>query len=137
MVDDDMDDREIFREALLIVNPELKLYFAENGLDAMKKLQTPNEIPDVIFSDINMPLMNGIQLLEEIKKSTTLNSLAVIMYTTSSNSKNQNQCTDLGAEHYIVKPNRFERICQEIKLGLEKITRIHSQRMQLSTSSKA
>ena len=134
MVDDDIDDREIFREALAIVNPSLKLYFADNGSDAMKKLETSAEIPDIIFSDINMPIMNGIQFLEEIKKSTRLSSLPVVMYTTSSSANNESQCQTLGAEHYIIKPTRFERICHEIRFSLEKIANLYSRSVNLKPS---
>lgn len=121
LVDDDVDDQEIFSEALSIIDNSIRLNFALNGQDALKLLQSEQKLPDVIFSDINMPLMNGIQMLEEIKKLSHLRNIPVIMYTTSSSNSNQLQSQLLGIQHYIIKPSCFEKICSEIKTGLEKI----------------
>lgn len=122
LVDDDLDDQEIFKEALQKVDPDIHIEFADNGIEAVKKLESGDGLPDVIFSDINMPLMNGTQLLEEIKKSNVLNGIPVVMYTTSSSTFNKAQSKALGALHYIVKPTCFDKICSEISFALSIIS---------------
>ncbi len=124
LVDDDLDDRDLFSEALAIVDNTIRMEFAVNGLDALKKLESGSIHPDVIFSDINMPLMNGIQLLETIKKTGGLNTLPFVIYTTSANQNYQSQSQLFGAQHYIVKPTSFEKICTEIRLALDKVVNI-------------
>lgn len=124
LVDDDLDDREIFSEAISAVDDTIKVEFAVNGIEALKQLQSGNVKPDVIFSDINMPLMNGMQLLEEISKLSGLKMLPFIMYTTSSSKDYQLQSQKFGAQYYIVKPNSFEKICSEIRCALDKIAQL-------------
>lgn len=121
LVDDDTDDRDIFSEALSIVDNSIVMEFAVNGQDALNKLQSGSVHPDIIFSDINMPIMNGIQLLEALKAIGELKSLPFIIYTTSANAHYQSQGQLFGAQHYIVKPTSFEKICVEIKTALDKI----------------
>lgn len=124
MVDDDFDDREIFRDAIQSINPALRVEFAENGLEGLKKLQAAETMPDVIFSDINMPLMNGIQFLEAIKKQKAYDAVPIVMYTTSPIQSFMQQCFHLGAQQYIVKPNSFKMICAEIRKALKSLETI-------------
>jgi DNA-binding response OmpR family regulator len=71
-----------------------------------------------ISLDINMPLMNGMQCLQELKRSARLKHLPVIMYSTSSYKKDMDSTRDAGAADYIVKPASFSELCANIENAL-------------------
>jgi CheY-like chemotaxis protein len=71
LVEDDTDDQTFFKEALDTIQDTLLLDIAENGQEALAKLRGMPIYPDIIFMDINMPVMNGIDCLREIKSTPT------------------------------------------------------------------
>lgn len=111
LIDDDVDDHEIFQSALAKVNRDLVLLTATNGYDALQVLASVNVLPDYIFLDLNMPRMGGMQFLKEIKKSDTLKNIPVIIYSTSSNPNDIQKTRELGAVNFITKPSRFSDLC--------------------------
>lgn len=111
LVDDDADDRFLFEEALNVAAPSITLQTAVDGVDALNQLSDGAQ-PDIIFMDVNMPRMNGIDCLRELQKSAS-RDIPVIMYSTSSHYKKE--CTDCGAVDYIEKPNDFEKLCSKLK----------------------
>lgn len=104
LVDDDHDDAEIFCETLVEIDASILCYCAFNGSEALQKL-TNNEIPqpDIIFMDINMPLMNGWLCLEKLKSDVTYKDIPVVMYTTSSNPKDISIAAEMGAAFFFTK----------------------------------
>jgi CheY-like chemotaxis protein len=107
-IDDDYDDCEFFEQALRMVSTATYTS-VNNPLDALRKLINKEIKPDLIFMDVNMPLMSGPELLNEIKKRETTKNIPVVMLSTSPLlSKNQNQV--LGAKDYLVKPNTFNEL---------------------------
>ena len=116
LVDDDIDDQQIFAEALETVDPSIKLLVASNGLEALHKLNTPDSAqPDMIFLDLNMPMMNGKEFLQELKKTESFVNIPVIIYTTSSRPEDREQSLDLGAADFLVKPNNYRSLCEQLK----------------------
>ncbi|NCI50518.1 response regulator [Sediminibacterium roseum] len=116
VVDDDMDDLMLFQDAMNEIDSQIKIETAGNGVDAIKKLtQGLISQPDYIFIDLNMPLMNGIQCLQEIKKMPAYSSIPVIIYSTSSYERDILQTINSGAFHYIVKPFSFQELCEKLK----------------------
>lgn len=112
LVDDDMDDQEIFKSALAKVDEDLALLTATNGYDALQVLSSATKLPDYIFVDLNMPRMSGLQFLKEIKNNNTLKNIPVIIYTTSSNPNDIAKTRELGADDFITKPARFSDLCR-------------------------
>jgi CheY-like chemotaxis protein len=117
LADDDIDDAEIFEEALRAVDPTIKFYRAENGADVFVRLESM--IPDLIFLDLNMPEMSGWQCLAKLKNTTGYDQIPVIMYTTSSNPRDKEIATDLKAHGLITKPSQ-PRLLENILLILIK-----------------
>ena len=111
LVDDDIDDHEIFKSALAKVDEGLALITATNGYEALNVLSTANTLPDYIFVDLNMPRMGGMQFLKEIKQTDTLKDIPVIIYTTSSNPNDIAKTRELGAVSFVTKPSRFSELC--------------------------
>ena len=67
----------------------------------------PSSLPDVILSDINMPLMTGLEALVRIKKNPTLSNIPFIIFSTSKEDSTEQTCYNLGADNFLVKPNNF------------------------------
>ena len=105
LIDDDVDDQDIFILALEEVDKSIRCDVASDGTDALKRLSSKELRPDYIFLDLNMPCMNGKQCLSQIKKLDFLSNIPVIIYSTSSDQKDRTETEQLGAAHYIVKPN--------------------------------
>jgi len=106
LIDDDGDDVFFFTSALSEVNNKVKVTIAGNGLEALKLLNSMDYHPELIFLDINMPVMGGIEFLEVIKRNEMLSSIPVVMLSTSK--AQANDCFSLGARAYFVKPYQHE-----------------------------
>jgi CheY-like chemotaxis protein len=120
LVDDDQDDIEIFTDALRQVDKSIILITVHSGIQALDLLNNEEiEPPDHIFLDINMPLMTGMECLNQIKRKQRLSRTLVTVYTTSKVLTDYNKVTALGA-HYIVKPNSYNELIQILsqKFGL-------------------
>lgn len=104
LVDDDLDDHEIFSLALLEAKKPIDLVRAYDGVEALTHLRNDDlEKPDFIFLDLNMPRMNGKQCLEQLKGDTSLRDIPVVIYSTSSEIRDLIDVQRLGAIAYIVK----------------------------------
>jgi CheY-like chemotaxis protein len=116
IIDDDVEDQEIFMEALKEVDVSVICYSATSGEDAFRKLETDLLIlPDLIFLDLNMPKLNGKEVLAELKKSRSLYSIPVIMYSTSLGPHDIEEIRNLGAAHYLLKTANFDDLCAVLK----------------------
>jgi CheY-like chemotaxis protein len=116
IIDDDMEDQEIFMEALKEVDPNIQCFTAISGEEAFKQLQTEMlMLPDIIFLDMNMPKLNGKQVLREIRKTKSLYQVPVIMYSTSFAPNDIEEIKQLGAVHHLLKPARFDDLCRALE----------------------
>ena len=111
LADDDADDRLLFEEALSEVKKDAKLTTAKNGeqLMGMLKNQTP-PIPSVIFLDLNMPLKNGFECLDEIRANKTYKDVPVVIFTTTSQKDAIDKVYKKGASYYLCKPDNFQKL---------------------------
>jgi len=112
LVDDDVDDHEIFKSALAQVDQSTALMIAGNGQDALQMLAALDQLPDYIFVDLNMPRMGGIQFLIEVKKSEKLRGAPVIVYSTSNHPGDKEKALEAGAEKFITKPAKYTELCE-------------------------
>ncbi len=111
-IDDDFDDCEFFQQALEAVSSAVYMAL-HNPVEALQKLTTKEIKPDLIFLDINMPLMNGIELLTEIKKRDSIKNIPVILFSTGP--APISHAKTLGAEDYVTKPNNFNELKNLLK----------------------
>src|SRR5688572_26664191 len=122
LADDDRDDYEVFREALEQTKYDTKLFRAENGAAVFDYLKnTANPRPDVIFLDLNMPVMSGWQCLARLKNIKEYESIPVIMYTTSSHFRDVEIASDLNAHGLITKPSNPKILTSVLKRILSKL----------------
>jgi len=109
LIEDDIDDQEIFRMSLEEVDKTIKCDVAGNGYDAVQQLNAETHYtPDYIFIDVNMPKMNGLDCLKELKKLSRLHDTQIIMLSTSEEPRIINQCEQLGANDFVVKPSSLD-----------------------------
>ena len=105
LIDDDKDEYDIFCIAINRLNRVINCEYAPDAKHALSRIDTDLHFhPDLIFIDINMPCMNGVECLSEIKKVRRLREVPVYMYSTSSIESIVDECKKLGAMEYIVKP---------------------------------
>lgn len=112
-VDDDPEDIEIFIEALKANDSSIKCVVAHHGKEAMDILDS-GLLPDLIFLDINMPVISGKAILAEIRKHKMLEAIPVIMYSTSVNQAEASEYLRIGANRFLIKPNRFQDLCDAV-----------------------
>jgi len=86
----------------------------KNGLEGLSWLSDGN-MPNLIISDINMPSLDGIELLENIRSSGILRDIPVIMLSASDESEKRKQCMELGASNYLIKPFEPQLLIEEIE----------------------
>jgi CheY-like chemotaxis protein len=104
LIDDDIDDQEIFTLVLKSVNPTITCITANDGIEAVAKLTTEETFnPDYIFLDLNMPRMDGKECLQEIKKIDRLKKVPIIIYSTSSEQNDVLATRAMGASGYLEK----------------------------------
>ena len=119
LVEDNPDDVLITQRAFKKGMIKNKLYTVENGIEALKFLHKEEEysdapVPALILLDINMPLMNGFQVLEKIKNDDELQKIPVIMPTTSERDSDIEKAYSLGCNSYIVKPVNFQKFLEVV-----------------------
>jgi CheY-like chemotaxis protein len=122
IVDDDSDDNSLFTEALAAVEPQIICYCAADGQEALEKLETGSiEHPDIIFLDINMPIMNGWQCLTKLKSVPGYKDIPVIIHTTSSRKTDRELAKDLGAICFFTKLHDFKKLKKMLEIVVEKM----------------
>jgi CheY-like chemotaxis protein len=115
LIDDDIEEHEIFKQALEKFNSNIHFVSALNGKLGLSFIQ--QVLPDWVFLDVNMPVMNGIETLYAIKNSKSTENIPVIMYSTSDGYTHGALSLSMGAKKYIRKPGDLkdlERIFRDI-----------------------
>ena len=123
LADDDQDDRELFSEALASLDADIAYEGAEDGKEALEKLQTKATRPSIIFLDINMPVMSGWDVLKQLKSNEQYGDIPVIVYSTSSGQREKKTAFDLGALCFVTKPDDIKLIRGMLEIVLSSIHR--------------
>lgn len=110
LIDDDIDDQEIFTSALAFIDNAITCTIAPNGYEGIMQLNEADALPDLIFLDLNMPVMNGIQFLREVKAAHKAKDVPVIIFSTASDMKTIDEAKQLGAHDFITKPEKFSEL---------------------------
>jgi len=110
LADDDKEDQLILSDAFEQIGITNVVHFVDNGENALRHLEQcfqENALPQLIILDLNMPRMNGTQTLRLAKKDERFKHIPIIIYSTSLNNIEKDECIRLGAHSYIIKPLTF------------------------------
>ncbi|MCD6065456.1 MAG: transcriptional regulator [Bacteroidetes bacterium] len=118
LADDDKDDCLLFKEALDELPFDTQLTTVNDGEQLMNYLLNSGQLPSALFLDLNMPRKNGFECLAEIRTNEQLKKLPVIIISTSYDSDVSRTLYNNGANHYICKPNEFEKLKKAIHKAL-------------------
>ena len=123
LADDDKDDCLFFAEALEELALSTHLTTVHDGEQLMRLLEKKTEqLPHVLFLDLNIPRKNGLECLSEIRLNEKLKRLFVIIFSTSSELDIVNTLYKNGAHHYIRKPAEFSQLKKVIRKALTILT---------------
>jgi len=116
LIEDDADDRQLFCEAMELVAPEVYCYTASSGKEALTKLNNQElETPDMVFLDVNLPIMNGWQFLSLFEQHEGYKNIPVIVYSTSSHIQEIVKAQQMGALCFFTKPNDFNQLKNSLR----------------------
>ncbi|RKS50563.1 CheY-like chemotaxis protein [Gillisia mitskevichiae] len=123
LIEDNEGDILLTKEALLEGDIAKEIFVVKDGWDALLYLEKKENystavIPDLILLDINLPKMNGHEVLQKIKSNDRIKHIPVIMLSTSSAKHDINQCYKNQASCYITKPvdaNDFTNVISSIE----------------------
>jgi CheY-like chemotaxis protein len=123
MVDDDEDDCYLVEAALKDACFNCTFRCIQDGRDMIDYLERNGQYldakaapyPDLILLDLNMPQMNGREVLARLKRDPRFRSIPVIILTTSASTEDVRICYDLGANSYIIKQAHFDGLLSAIQ----------------------
>lgn len=126
IVDDDLIDRKMMTRAFNEANIQSKLTILDGGKKAIEYVSksvssSPDgdlgeyNVPSIIFLDLNMPEINGLEVLESIKKIKESAHIPVILFTSSADENDIRKTYDLGACSFVVKPLEYSSLVSQMK----------------------
>jgi len=122
LVEDDPKDIELTLDALSEHNLANKIVVARDGVEALDYLyrrgafaQRPEGNPVVILLDIKMPRLDGLQVLKQLKADEQMQIIPIVILTSSRESRDLEECYQLGVNAYVVKPVRFTEFVNAVK----------------------
>ena len=121
LVEDNPDDAELTRIAFAEAGVDYRLHVVGDGVQALAYLRgcSTSELPSLVLLDLNLPKLNGREVLEAIRADTATRSLPVVVLTTSAEPFDVDTVYELGANSYIQKPVEFERFVEVVRqIGL-------------------
>jgi CheY-like chemotaxis protein len=126
VVEDDPGDVLLITEALKGHNPNLALVVAGDGIEALAHLQDPQGLPDLIVIDLNMPRMDGRELLALLKNSDEFKQIPAVVLTTSATPDDVTGAYSSHANAYVTKPidlTEFDEVVASIEHFFAEIAR--------------
>ncbi|RED56766.1 response regulator [Cohnella lupini] len=117
LVDDDV--RNVFALSSVLEHKNMKVVYAENGLEALSKLETETDI-DLILMDIMMPEMDGYEAMKRIRENSAWNKIPIIALTAKAMKDDRNKCIEAGASDYITKPVNTDQLLSLMRVWLHR-----------------
>lgn len=120
LVDDSPGDVRLTREAFRDANSTVRLHVVSDGVEAMAFLRQEGEHavaprPDLILLDLNLPRMDGREVLERVKSDVSLQTIPTVILTTSQAEADILKSYELQANSYVCKPVQFEAFGRLVK----------------------
>ena len=113
LIDDDEDEFLLFQQAIAELNINIEIRYI-NSCAEMLDLLDKGDIPDLLFLDLNMPVISGRECVKKIREKLK-DKLSIVIYSTSRYKPDVDGTHQDGANLYVVKPNSFEGLMQTLK----------------------
>src|SRR5262245_43629596 len=114
LVEDNPNDAELTQRALKKANLGARLAVARDGAEALEYLLNNRPRPKVIFLDLKLPKIDGIEVLRRIRTDDRARSVPVVVLTSSQEEKDISECYRLGVNSYVVKPVEFDKFYKAV-----------------------
>ena len=122
LTDDDEDDRLIFKEILNEMDEDITVHMAKDGKQLMDFLANKNNpLPYIIYLDLNMPNMSGLECLKKIRSHEKYSDISIAIYSTSTSKKDIDDTFRHGANIYITKPAAYSDLKKVLKKSLSAV----------------
>lgn len=119
VVEDSSTMRELIGFAVRRLGDDIHIVDAEHGADAMEKLGAL--MPDLVITDLNMPVMPGMVLIQRIRADPRLAHIPIVIITTETNAEERDEAMALGANAYVTKPIKAPQVVETLKLLLPEL----------------
>ena len=126
LADDDEDDRIFNVEALSEITSSTDITEFSNGVELMAELHSDKPLPDIIYLDLKMPLMDGFECLSDIREIEEFSKIPVVIYSTSFHENEVEKLREMGATLYLQKPSSFDQLKKLLKKSLDDIAAMKS-----------
>jgi CheY-like chemotaxis protein len=121
IVEDDPDDQFMLKKIFSSFLPHVTIQLIDNGQDCIEQLEAqPDDLPQLITMDLNMPLMNGLEATAHLKKDPRFSHLPVIILSTSDRDTDMAASTESGANDYFIKNINYDDLKITVKSICEK-----------------
>src|SRR5262245_56255538 len=114
LVEDNPNDAELTMRALKRANLEARLVIARDGAEALEFLLSDRPRPRVIFLDLKLPKVDGIEVLRRVRTDERTRAIPVVVLTSSQEERDITECYKLGANSYVVKPVEFDKFYRAV-----------------------
>jgi CheY-like chemotaxis protein len=117
--DDDPEDREIFADVITEIDPDIEVFLASDGLEAIQRLHALAVVPDMIFFDVNMPAMSGIECVATLRELDRFKKATLILYSTTSSELESYKGMKAGADNFLKKADSYTATFEMLKKLVE------------------
>ena len=114
LVEDNPNDAELTQRALKKTNLGLRVSIARDGAEALEYLLSTRPKPKVIFLDLKLPKIDGIEVLRRARADDRTKAIPVVVLTSSQEEKDISECYRLGVNSYVVKPVEFDKFYEAV-----------------------
>jgi len=119
LVEDNPNDAELTLRALRKTDIGARLAIARDGAEALEYLLSDRKLPKVVFLDLKLPKIDGMEVLRRIRADERTHSIPVVVLTSSQEERDITECYRLGVNSYVVKPVEFDKFYKAVgELGL-------------------
>jgi CheY-like chemotaxis protein len=114
LVEDNPNDAELTMRALKKTNLAVRLSVARDGAEALEYLLGTRPKPKVIFLDLKLPKIDGVEVLRRARADERTRSIPVVVLTSSQEERDISECYKLGVNSYVVKPVEFDKFYEAV-----------------------
>lgn len=123
LVDDDREDQAQFAEAISRLSKPVDLRIFDNGIDLMQFLFSGGSLPDMVFLDLHMPMMNGEECLADIRQESEFDKIPVLIYSSVYDWSRIERLFNMGANLFLQKPVSLNELVQSLESCISAVLR--------------